>query len=47
MCAYLLCNSGYGMTESGPLVLMEPQGSVAPGAAGCVIPNTLGKVNGK
>ena len=33
------------MTESGPVVLIEPKESVMPGAAGCVIPNTLGKVN--
>ena len=31
MCSRLLYNSGYGMTESGPLVLVGPKGSAERG----------------
>ena len=33
------------MTESSPVVLIEPIEDVRIGAAGCVVPNTKGKVS--
>ena len=33
------------MTESSPVVLIEAKESVAQGSAGCIVPNTLAKVN--
>ena len=41
----VVCNwLGYGMTESSPVLLIEPVNDVQLGAAGCVVSNTLGKV---